>query len=120
MELNTQQFKSLLEEEKKVLEGELATLGRKNPANSADWEATEPDIDVDAADENVVADGIEEYENNKGILEQLETRLNEVIVALDKIEHSTYGMCETCKQPIESDRLEANPAAKTCKMHMND
>ncbi len=120
MELNTTHFKDLLEAELKVLETELATVGRKNPTDSTDWEAIEPDMDMDKADDNVVADGIEEYENNRGILDQLETRLNEVKSALNKIEKGTYGICEISGQPIEEDRLEANPAARTCKAHMND
>ena len=63
---------------------------------------------------------MEEYQNNKAILNQLETRLNEVKSALEKIENDKYGICEVSGVPIEIDRLEANPAARTCKAHMND
>ena len=66
-----------------------------------------------------MADSIEQYDNNKAILEQLEIRLNEVKRALEKIENGTYGKCEVSGEDIELDRLEANPAAKTCKAHMN-
>lgn len=119
MEINTQHFKELLEKELETLETELSTVGRKNPENAGDWEATEK-MDIDTADEDEVADSMTEYENNKGILDQLETRLSEVKSALKKIEDNTYGICEISGQPIESDRLEANPAARTCKAHMND
>ena len=30
-----------------------------------------------------------------------------------------YGICENCKKEIENDRLEVNPAAKTCKECMD-
>jgi len=30
-----------------------------------------------------------------------------------------YGICEVCKKKIEMDRLEVNPAARTCKERMD-
>ena len=117
MAKNTKHFEKLLTTELTTLEAELATVGRKNPENPSDWEATESE-DVDTAEEGEVADGIETYENNKGVLNQLEIRLQEVKVALTKIENGTYGKCEVCGEDIEEDRLEANAAAKTCKKHM--
>ncbi|KKR32281.1 MAG: binding protein, DksA/TraR family protein [Parcubacteria group bacterium GW2011_GWF2_39_8b] len=119
MEQNTQQFKEKLRNEYDLIEKELTTLGRKNPSNPEDWEATKGTLDTDRADETEVADSIEQYDNNKAILEQLEIRLNEVKRALEKIENGTYGKCEVSGEDIELDRLEANPAAKTCKAHMN-
>ncbi len=118
MEIDTQYFKDLLEKESLVLEKELATLGRRNPDNLSDWEATEKPNGTDEADELEVADKMEEYENNRGTLNQLEIRLNEVKKALSKIDEGKYGICETCEKEIEADRLEANPAAPTCKTHM--
>lgn len=118
MELDIQYFKDSLEKELIILERELATVGRKNPDNPSDWEATEKPNGTDEADELEVADSLEEYENNRGTLNQLEIRLNEVKKALSNIDHEKYGICEVCEKEIESDRLEANPAAPTCKAHM--
>lgn len=120
MELDIKHFKDLLEKEKETLLGELSTVGRKNPENPKDWEAIEPDMGNTGADENEVADSMEEFGTNKAILEQLETRLWEVNKALKKIEDGTYGICEVSGEHIELDRLEANPAARTNKAHMND
>lgn len=120
MTINTEYFKEKLEVELKTIEGELETVGRKNPSNPLDWEAKEGDMNTDTAEEAEVAEGIEEYENNSAILKQLETRYNEVKDALAKIDMGTYGTCEISGLPIEEDRLEANPAARTCKAHMND
>ena len=117
METDTKHYKNLLESELKTLEMELKTVGRKNPQNSADWEATEK-REIDTADEEEVADSMEEYENNKAILNQLEARFNEVTTALKKIEGGTYGKCDVCGVKIEKDRLDANSAAQTCKLHM--
>ena len=117
--LDIEHFKKLLEDELKTLEDELKTLGRKNPSNKEDWEAVEPDMNTDSADEEDVAGGIEEYEKNTAILKQLEIQLGEVKSALEKISNGTYGVCEVSGEKIELDRLEADPSARTCKKHMN-
>ncbi len=115
-----QHFEAKLNEEKTLLEKELATVGRKNPENPSDWQPIPADMDVSNADENEVADTIEEFEGNTAILKQLEIRYNEVTRALDKIKSGAYGTCEISGEPIEMDRLEANPGARTSKAHMND
>ncbi len=116
--MNTTHFKTALEVEKQKLEAELSTVGRKNPTNSADWEAVEPENGRDRADETEVADGIENFENNAGIVHQLEIQLTAVTKALERIDAGTYGTCEVCGKEIEHDRLEAEPAASTCTDHM--
>jgi RNA polymerase-binding transcription factor DksA len=119
MTLDTQRFKDLLLKEAGVLESELASIGRKNPDNKEDWEAVGTDVDEDNADEFDVADDLEQFENNKAELEQLEIQLNNVKNALKKIDDGKYGICEIGGELIELDRLDANPSAKTCKLHMN-
>jgi DnaK suppressor protein len=119
MEINIEHFKDLLDKELKTLESELLTVGRKNPSNKNDWEAIESNTNDGAAEEGDLAEGMEEFENNKAILGQLETSLNEVKSALEKMKNGKYGLCEMCNKNIEIDRLEANPAARTCKVHMN-
>ncbi len=113
-------FRKRLEDEKDLLEAELKTIGRINPDNPADWEAT-PDQqqEILESDDNEVGDKIEGYENNIAILVPLENRYNEIKKALGKIESGEgFGICEIGGEPIELDRLEANPAAATCKAHM--
>lgn len=119
MKLDTQKFKIKLESEKVRLEKELKTVGRINPTNPNDWEPKPTKMDTDSADENLVADNIEEFEDNAGILKQLEIQFNEVKAALARIEAETYGTCSVGGEEIETDRLEANPSATTCKKHMN-
>ncbi|OHA18404.1 MAG: hypothetical protein A2836_03120 [Candidatus Taylorbacteria bacterium RIFCSPHIGHO2_01_FULL_45_63] len=118
MTLDTKKLKAALEEEQAKLEKELQTVGRINPRNPKDWEPVQGEIDALPSDSNEVADTIEEYEENTAILKELEIRFNEVKEALKKIEVGTYGTCEVCGAKIEDDRLTANPAAKTCKVHM--
>lgn len=115
---NIKHFEEKLRAELQTVEKELKTVGQKNPSNPADWEAKPDKMDVMPADSNEVADSIESYEENTGILKQLEVRFNEIKKALERIGNGTFGLCETCQKPIEAERLEANPAATTCKAHM--
>jgi DnaK suppressor protein len=116
-EIETKKFKDLLLAEQAKLESELATVGRKNPENPGDWEAT-PSYTEDSADLNDFSDSIENFETNTAILKQLEAQLTDVKDALSRIEEGIYGVCEVSGEEIEIERLEANPAARTCKSHM--
>ncbi len=104
-------------EEKKTLEEELGRIGQPNSAVAGGWEATATGMDIDAADENEVADKLEELEDNAGVVTQLENQLNEVKSALERMEAGNFGLCEVCGKPIEVERLEANPAAKISIKH---
>lgn len=110
-------FKEKLEKELSRLQSELKSVGRINPNNPNDWEPVPGAKDDSTADKNDFADSIEEYEENTAILKQLEIELNNVKDALKKIEEGTYGICEVSGEPIEKERLEAYPAAKTCTKH---
>lgn len=116
---NTEHYKTLLEDERTKLEKELSGVGRVNPKNPNDWEATPENMDISRADKNEAADAIEEYEVRTAIEVELEKRLNEVTAALARIESGTYGICSVGGEEIEADRLEANSSAATCKQHMN-
>ncbi len=118
MTIDYEHFRKKLEAEKKLLEKELEAVGRRNPDNLSDWEATPTDRDSSQADENTVADGIEDYEENVAIVNTLETRYQELKDSLDKIKQGTYGLCQVCGEEIDTERLEANPSARTCRKHM--
>ncbi len=104
-EQNTQHFKKLLEEEKAQLESNLAVL-------------TQTDGDRDRADEAEVADDIGQQDINSAEARQFETKLVDVVSALEKIDAGTYGVCEVGGEEIEEDVLNANPSSRTCKAHM--
>ncbi len=117
--MNTKHFKEKLEAEKKSLEEELGQIAIFNTETNI-WEAT-PDQDMmGEIDENDAADRFEDFEGRTGMATTLQARLTDVNIALEKIEKGTFGVCEVSGEPIEADRLEANPAARTNKAHMND
>lgn len=118
--MNTNTYKEQLLEEKKTLEAQLGEVGTQNPKNPDDWQGVPDDTGKEQADSTDVADNMEEFETNTAIVAELETRLLNVNNALDRIEKGTFGACKSCGNQIEEDRLTANPAADTCKEHMND
>lgn len=121
--MNIGYFKKKLEEEKKEIEAKLASISVKNPANKDDWEAVPTkDVDEREPDLNEAADNIEDYETSYSLNDVLEKRLNEVKDALASIEKGNYGVCKIGGEDhlIESERLEANPAAKTCIKHLEE
>ncbi|NQV93265.1 TraR/DksA C4-type zinc finger protein [Candidatus Kaiserbacteria bacterium] len=104
-----------------TLHGEMQKIARVNPdSEKEDWEAKGPDLNVLQADQNQRADVQREYELNNTLLKDIETRYNGVKEALVRIEDGTYGVCSVGGEQIELDRLEANPAATTCKAHLSE
>jgi RNA polymerase-binding transcription factor DksA len=117
MTTNTHDARVRLEALYSQLTEELRGLGIHDP-ESDDWEATA--LASTETDESLVADASEDADEHIAILAELETRYRNVVRALAKIDQGTYGICEMSGEVIEADRLEANPAARTCKGHMND
>ena len=115
--MDTAHFRARLEEEQHTLEAELATVGRRNPANPADWEPIPNETGMEA-DPNDQADLITNYEENTAILKDLEIRYNAVLAALTRMNEGTYGTCTVGGEEIEEARLEADPAAATCVAHV--
>lgn len=116
-----QSFKDKLGKERALLEEELQKLGKRNPANPADWVPAKVGAEGDfGADRNDNADIIEDMHDSNASLNELEGQLNTVLLALAKIENGTYGVCEVSGEPIEIERLTANPSARTCIQHMSE
>jgi RNA polymerase-binding transcription factor len=115
--MKTEAYKKRLTEEKRRLESEMSTVGRKNPSVPGDWEAvpTETGTEADPVDQ---ADLVMNRENNISILADLEARYDAILSALAKIEKHSYGTCEVCGKDIGEARLGADPAATTCVEHL--
>jgi sigma-B regulation protein RsbU (phosphoserine phosphatase) len=50
---------------------------------------------------------------------QLTRLLGEVDTALERVGNGTYGLCEVCHQPIEAERLQADPLTSFCLDHLS-
>jgi len=117
--MDTHIYQQQLEAEATTLKIQLEQLGVQNNATVTDWIPTPHAVADSSADENVVADRSEDWAETRGTLDALETRYNNINRALKKIADGTYGICEISGEPIEADRLAANPAARTCKAHLD-
>lgn len=111
-------FRKRLDTERALLERELSALGKGNQDNPSGWVPAKPEGDEFGADRNDNADIIEDMEEDAASATELEARLATVVTALERIDAGIYGVCDVCNEPIEKDRLNANPAATTCKVHM--
>lgn len=117
--ININHFKEKLLNEKKSLEEELSGIAILNSESNI-WEAVPDKETMGEIDDNDAADRFEDFEERSGMVSTLQNKLNSINSALEKIEKGTYGICEVCQRPIETDRLEANPSAKTDKEHINE
>jgi RNA polymerase-binding transcription factor DksA len=108
-----QELKEQLLNEKSDLEKNLSKTAKPIDKKRGDYKTTFDDLGNDM-DEN--ATEISEYSDNLAVENALEKRLQEIIIALEKIDKGTYGFCTNCKdkKEISIERLRANPAAQTC------
>lgn len=116
---NIEHFKTILLAEKQTLQEELGGIALFNTETGV-WEATPDQELMGETDDNDAADRFEDFEGRSGMVTTLQARLIDVEAALAKIESDTFGICEVSGEKIEIARLEANPAARTNKAHMND
>lgn len=117
--METNQFKERLQDELETVENALHDIAAFNK-ETGEWEAKGEDMETmsPTQDSNEFADKLEEYDEHREELPALQTRWNEIKAALGKIAGGTYGTCEVGGETIEEARLDANPAARTCKAHM--
>jgi DnaK suppressor protein len=99
----TVDFRATLEEERADLLAKLAELGFGEEGGLS--------YDPNFADSSQVT-------AERGEAEALAARLREALAeverALAKLDKGTYGICESCGQPIAEARLEAMPATRYC------
>jgi RNA polymerase-binding transcription factor DksA len=101
-------YRQLLEDERRQLQSELSELGH--------GEGGGLDYDPNFADTSQVTAERGEADALAG---QLQETLDEVAMALGRLENGTYGVCEVCGVAIAPARLEAMPAARFCINHAN-
>lgn len=115
--LDKKKIKDKLEKERDILLEQMKDMGKLN-AETGDWEATPEELEFPESDENDKADRFEDFEARSSMMRTLEPRLNDILKALKGLNRESFGKCEVCKNDIEMARLEANPAARTCKKHL--
>src|ERR1700691_2592589 len=107
-----EELRAELEAERDSLEDDLASHGRVQ-SETGEWEGASVGFEGEESDPSDVADQIEELATNVPLVKELEARHTDVTDALEKMDEGIYGLCEECDEPIDIDRLRANPAART-------
>jgi len=115
--LDKKKIKEQLEKERDILVAQVGDMGKLNP-ETGEWEATPEEQTAPQSDYNDMADRFEDFESRSSMIKTLESRLANILKALKGINKASFGKCEVCKKDIEQARLKANPAARTCKKHL--
>jgi len=108
-----EKFNKLLEERKKKIETELASIAKKDVKLKGDYDTIFPNFGTSQSSDEEALE-VAAYESTLPIEYALELKLADVNKALKKIEDGTYGICENCRQPIDAKRLEIMPEARLC------
>jgi len=117
--LDKKKIKEKLEKEKNILIEEMKDMGKLN-VETGEWETTPEELEFPQSDQNDMADRFEDFEARSSMMRTLEPRLSDILKALKNLNRESFGRCEVCKKDIEMTRLEANPAARTCKKHLEN
>jgi len=116
------ELKEKLEKEKSQIEEELKKFAKKDEKLKGDWDTIFPRWDGTASGGGrleTAADEVDEYSTLLPIEHNLELKLRDINLALEKIEHPRrgypkYGICEKCGKEIEIGRLKTIPETRSC------
>ena len=110
------EFKEKLEKQKEILERELSRFAKKDKKLEGDWDTIYPKADGATGSSALedAADQVEAYANLLPVEHSMELRLQDVNLALKRIEKGEYGLCEKCKKSIDMKRLKVFPEARFC------
>ena len=103
--------RSKLDGLRRRLTDELATVESQLAAHGVAGDAVEIGLDEGFADS---AHASTERSDLVGVVRQLKTHRDELLAALARIEAGAYGVCESCGQEIDADRLDALPEVRLC------
>lgn len=96
----------LSREEKKLIKRK-EELSKEDPFENPDRVNDNAAVDTDAAEEVG-------HERVTALKKEIDRALIAVRKTLTKIKIGKYGMCESCQQLIDTDRLSVNPTATHC------
>lgn len=102
------EHRTRLRREQERVATQLSSLTRE--ARVEAWADSRPDL-VDVGTATL------EREQAQQKIERLAVRLQDIEVALARVEDGTYGSCEVCGDPIPTERLEILPDTSVCVTH---
>jgi RNA polymerase-binding protein DksA len=110
--VDTERFRGILEEERQHVLDAITYLHEETPGSLAD----ETEEIVGNSDNHLgeTATATLDREIDYSLEENSEQVLRAIDGALQRIDEGTFGICETCRQPISEERLDAIPYATQC------
>jgi len=110
------ELKEKLKKQKAEIESQLQGFAKRDQKVKGDWDTKYPATDGGVGSQALedAADQVEEYVTLLPLEYNLELRLRDVDLALDKIKKKKYGKCEKCKKKISKQRLKVYPEARFC------
>lgn len=75
--------------------------------------------ELSTVDQHPADQGTENFERERvqAIIDQIETRIEEVDAALHRLDSGEYGRCQVCGKEIPEERIAARPEARYCVEH---
>lgn len=112
MSIDTDHFRTLLEEERGRVQSAIKNLSDEHPGSMED----ETDELATASDNHMgdLASVTVNREIDYSLGENSEQVLADIDAALKRIDDGTYGICTQCGKQIGEERLEAMPWASLC------
>jgi RNA polymerase-binding protein DksA len=110
--VDTERFRGMLLEERKRVADAIEYLHEETPGSLED----ETEEIVGSVDNHLAetASATLDREIDYSLEDNAGHVLAEIDAALERIEDGTYGICETCGEPISEERLEAIPYTRQC------
>lgn len=105
-----------LEKQRDNIRAELERFAKEDKNLKGDWDTKYPQSNSGVGGQQLeeAADEVEEYTNLLPVEHNLELRLRDIELALEKIKNKKYGKCENCGKKIEEERLKIYPEARMC------
>ncbi|OGZ18966.1 MAG: hypothetical protein A2175_01400 [Candidatus Nealsonbacteria bacterium RBG_13_42_11] len=112
-----EELREKLEKEKQITERALEKFAKKDDKVKGDWDTIFPKFnggETGSAALEKAADEVEEYSTLLPIEHGLETKLQNINLALEKVQKEKYGVCEKCGKEIEIEKLKISPETRLC------
>lgn len=108
MNINAQEFKTILEKQKANLKDQIMTF------NKTDAFMVEHENEGGRSADSPQDDALEtsQHVNNQAMIDKLKEQLDEVNAALERINDGSYGIDEKTGEQIDIERLKAVPTAR--------
>jgi RNA polymerase-binding protein DksA len=110
--VDTDRFRTLLDQERERIVNAIEYLGSENPGNMQDELG-----ELAGGSDNHLGDMAAvtfDRELDEGLEEGAQQTLGQIDRALAKLDDGTFGVCERCGKPIGEERLLARPWATLC------